>query len=57
MDKKRERQMCYAKKKSGGGGRERIAHVRNKEGKGERCGHAKRSSNKFDANNWYLLRG
>jgi hypothetical protein len=31
--------------------KERIAHGQNKEGKGERCDHAKRSSNKFDGNN------
>jgi hypothetical protein len=29
----------------------RISHVKNKEGKGERCYHAKRSFNKFDGNN------
>jgi hypothetical protein len=29
----------------------RIAHVQNKEGKGDRCDHAKRSFNKFDGNN------
>jgi hypothetical protein len=29
----------------------RIAHVQNKEGKGERCVHAKTSFNKIDGNN------
>jgi hypothetical protein len=28
----------------------RISHVRKKEEKGEKCDHAKRSSNKFDVN-------
>jgi hypothetical protein len=31
--------------------RREIAHAQNKEGKGERCDHVKRSSNKFDGSN------
>jgi hypothetical protein len=51
MKKKKKKKKERKKERKEGRKEGRIAHVQNKEGKGDRCDHAKRSFNKFDGNN------